>query len=49
MVGAGAGIAPFRGFWEDLRRGPQVAPDTWSIGIPEFVLVVAVTVAATAS
>lgn len=26
MVGAGAGVAPFRAFWEDLRRGPQVAP-----------------------
>ena len=48
-MGAGAGIAPFRGFWEDLRRGPQVAPDAWSIGIPEFVLVVAVAVAIAAT
>lgn len=30
MVGAGAGVAPFRAFWEDLRRGPQVAPDAWN-------------------
>jgi len=26
MVGAGAGVAPFRGFWEDLKRGSQTAP-----------------------
>merc|ERR1712126_428527 len=26
MVAAGAGVAPFRGFWEELRKGPQSAP-----------------------
>lgn len=26
MVAAGAGVAPFRGFWEELRRGKQSAP-----------------------
>ena len=25
-MGAGAGVAPFRGFWDELRKGPQVAP-----------------------
>jgi len=32
MVGAGAGVAPFRGFWEELRRGPQVAPSALFFG-----------------
>lgn len=26
MFGAGAGVAPFRGFWEELRKGTQQAP-----------------------
>jgi sulfite reductase alpha subunit-like flavoprotein len=26
MVGAGAGLAPFKGFWDDLRKGSQKAP-----------------------
>jgi sulfite reductase alpha subunit-like flavoprotein len=26
MVGAGAGVAPFRGFWEDLRKSSHTSP-----------------------
>jgi len=26
MIGAGAGVAPFKGFWDELRKGTQTAP-----------------------
>jgi len=32
MVGSGAGVAPFRGFWEELRRGAQKAPASLFFG-----------------
>jgi len=32
MIGAGAGVAPFRGFWEELRRGSQTAPTALFFG-----------------
>jgi len=32
MIGAGAGVSPFRGFWEELRLGPQEAPATLFFG-----------------
>jgi len=32
MVGAGAGVAPFRGFWEELQRGKQQAPTALFFG-----------------
>mmetsp|Transcript_51023 Transcript_51023/g.114849 ORF Transcript_51023/g.114849 Transcript_51023/m.114849 type:complete len:846 (+) Transcript_51023:77-2614(+) len=32
MVGSGAGVAPFRGFWEELKRGSQAAPSALFFG-----------------
>lgn len=32
MVGAGAGVAPFRGFWEEIRRSSRTAPASLFFG-----------------